>query len=119
MNIWFAEHNWPWNPDRYRFPTEQMLLTLFPGEKPQYPETPPDMEGGQGVLIGLSRGRAKASVSVLVKRGGRLRNGVASFPADRLDEPDEQVYHTVSHALKQAFYQAGTALLGYELPGAR
>ena len=116
MNIWFAEHNWPWNPDRYRFPTEQMLLTLFPGEKPQYPETPPDMEGGQGVLIGLSRGRAKASVSVLVKRGGRLRNGVASFPADRLDEPDEQVYHTVSHALKQAFYQAGTALLGYELP---
>jgi len=116
MNIWFAEHNWPWNPDRYRFPTEQMLLTLFPGEKPQYPETPPDMEGGQGVLIGLSRGRAKASVSVLVKRGGRLRNGVASFPADRLDEPEEQVYHTVSHALKQAFYQAGTALLGYELP---
>ena len=116
MNIWFAEHNWPWNPDRYRFPTEQMLLTLFPGEKPQYPETPLDMEGGQGVLIGLSRGRAKASVSVLVKRGGRLRNGVASFPADRLDEPEEQVYHTVSHALKQAFYQAGTALLGYELP---
>ena len=116
MNIWFAEHNWPWNPDRYRFPTEQMLLTLFPGEKPQYPETPPDMEGGQGVLIGLSRGRAKASVSVLVKRGGRLRNGVASFPADRLDEPEEQVYHTVSHALKRAFYQAGTALLGYELP---
>ena len=116
MNIWFAEHNWPWNPDRYRFPTEQMLLTLFPGEKPQYPETPPDMEGGQGVLIGLSRGRAKASVSVLVKRGGRLRNGVASFPADRLDEPEEQVYHTVSHALKKAFYQAGTALLGHDLP---
>ena len=116
MNIWFAEHNWPWNPDRYRFPTEQMLLTLFPGEKPQYPETPPDMEGGQGVLIGLSRGRAKASVSVLVKRGGRLRNGVASFPADRLDEPEEQVYHTVSHALKQAFYKAGCALLGRELP---
>lgn len=116
MNIWFAEHNWPWNPDRYRFPTEQMLLTLFPGEKPQYPETPPDMEGGQGVLIGLSRGRAKASVSVLVKRGGRLRNGVASFPADRLDEPEEQVYHTVSHALKRAFYQAGTALLGHDLP---
>ena len=29
---------------------------------------------------------------------------------------EEQVYHTVSHALKRAFYQAGTALLGYELP---
>ncbi len=117
MKIWFAQHNWPWSPEKYRFPTEQMLLTLFPGEKPEYPDTmPPDMGGGQGVLIGLSRGRAKASISVLVKRGGQCRNGVARFPADKLDEPGEQVYHTVSHALKQAFYQAGTALLGYELP---
>ena len=38
------------------------------------------------------------------------------FSSDKLDEPEEQVYHTVSHALKQAFYKAGTALLGYELP---
>ncbi len=116
MNIWFAEHNWPWSPEKYRFPTEQMLLTLFPGERPEYPEGPPDLEGDDGVLIGLSRGRAKASVSVLVKRGGQLRNGTARFPADSLDEPVEQVYHTVSHALKQAFYKAGTALLGHELP---
>ncbi len=116
MRIWFAEHNWPWNPERYRFPTEQMLLTLFPGERPEYPETPPDMEGDEGILIALSRGRAKASISVLVKRGGQLRNGVASFPSIALDEPQEQVYHTVSHALKQAFYQAGTALLGHDLP---
>ena len=116
MRIWFTKHNWPWHPKRYRFPTEQMLLTLFPGERPEYPETPPDMEGDQGVLIGLSRGRAKASISVLVKREGQLRNGVARFPAEKLDGPEEQVYHTVSHALKQAFYKAGTALLGYELP---
>lgn len=116
MRIWFTEHNWPWHPKRYRFPTEQMLLTLFPGERPEYPETPPDMEGDQGVLIGLSRGRAKASISVLVKREGQLRNGVARFRAEKLDGPEEAVYHTVSHALKQAFYEAGTALLGYELP---
>ena len=51
MKIWFAQHNWPWSPEKYRFPTEQMLLTLFPGEKPEYPDTmPPDMGGGQGVL---------------------------------------------------------------------
>lgn len=116
MNIWFAEHNWPWSPEKYRFPTEQMLLTLFPGERPEYPEGPPDLEDDDGILIGLSRGRAKASVSVLVKRGGQRRGGTARFPADSLDEPVEQVYHTVSHALKQAFYQAGTALLGHELP---
>ena len=116
MKIWFAEHNWPWQPERYRYPAEQMLLTLFPGEKPEYPETPPDLEGSQGILIGLSRGRVKASISVLAKRGDQLRNGVTSFSAEKLDEGPEQVYHTVSHALKQAFYKAGTALLGYELP---
>ena len=80
MNIWFAEHNWPWSPEKYRFPTEQMLLTLFPGERPEYPEGPPDLEGDDGVLIGLSRGRAKASVSVLVKREG---SAAAARPASR------------------------------------
>ena len=33
-----------------------------------------------------------------------------------LDRPPEQVYHTLQHALKMAFYQAGTALLGGEPP---
>ncbi len=116
MIIWFTEHNWPWNPERYRFPAEQMLLTLFPGERPEYPDELPESLGERGVMIALSRGPKKASISVMVKMDGRCRNGVVRFPSDKLDEPQEQVYHTVSHALKQAFYQAGTALLGYELP---
>ena len=117
MRIWFTEHNWPWKPERYRFPTEQMLLTLFPGEKPEYPEVlPKEFGGDRGVMIALSRGAKMASVSVLVKLNGQYRNGVVRFPSERLDEPDEAVYHTVSHALKQAFYKAGTALLGHELP---
>lgn len=117
MWIWFTEHNWPWHPEHYRFPTEQMLLTLFPGERPEYPSTlPAGLEGEKGVMIALSRGAKKASVSVLVKAGDRCRNGVARFPSEELDGPEEAVYHIVSHALKQAFYKAGTALLGYELP---
>lgn len=117
MRIWFTEHNWPWHPERYRFPTEQMLLTLFPGEKPEYPEVlPKEFWEDRGVMIALSRGAKKASVSVLVKWNNHYQNGVIRFPSEKLDEPDEQVYHTVSHALKQAFYKAGTGLLGYELP---
>ena len=118
MNIWFTGGGWPQPPERYRFPTEQMLLTLFPGEKPAYPDTaypdaPPDEPG---VILTLHRGAKLAGVSVLVKLEGRDQNGVARFPSEKLDEPDEAVYHTVSHALKQAFYKAGTALLGHELP---
>ena len=117
MNIWLRQPNWPWNPERYRFPIEQMLLTLFPGEKPAYPDSPPESPTGErGVVIALSRGGSLTTVSVLVVLEDRHQNGVARFPSEKLDERSEQVYHTVSHALKQAFYKAGTALLGHELP---
>ena len=122
MNIWLREPNWPWRPEKYRFPVEQMLLTLFPGEKPSYPDTaypdaPPNSPAGErSVFITLSRGERLTTVSVLVKLEDSFRNGVTRFPSEKLDERSEQVYHTVSHALKQAFYKAGTALLGHELP---
>ena len=121
MNIWFRQPNWPWQPEKYRFPTEQMLLTLFPGERPAYPDTPPDSRqdgpaGESGVVITLSRGGKLATVSVLVRLGDRSGRGVVRFSPEKLDERWEQVYHTTSHALKQAFYKAGTALLGHELP---
>ena len=117
MNIRLRETNWPWNPERYRFPVEQMLLTLFPGEKPVYPDPPPNSSTGeQGVIISLSRGEKLATVSALVTLEGRSQSGTARFLSEKLDERPEKVYHTVSHALKQAFYKAGTALLGHELP---
>ncbi len=123
MKIWLTEQNWPWKPDKYRFAAEQMLLTLFPGEKPGYPDTPyldtsaptaPD--GEPWVALTLHRGEKLSCVTAQVEQGGRRGRGVARFPSEKLDELDEQVYHTVSHALKQAFYRAGTALLGHELP---
>jgi len=116
MKLWLIEDNWPWKPEKYRYPAEQMLLTLFPGERPEYPSTPPDSRGEDGVIITLRRGKKLASMGVLVKAAGRCQRGFARFPAEELDGPDKAVYHTVSHALKQAFYRAGTVLLGHELP---
>ena len=122
MNIRLKQPNWPWDPERYRFPVEQMLLTLFPEEKPiypdtTYPDTPLNIPAGErGVVITLSRGEKFTTVSAGVTLAGRSGRGTARFPSEKLDERSEQVYHTVSHALKQAFYRAGTALLGYELP---
>ena len=117
MKIWFSQTGWPCPPERFRFAAEQMLLTLFPGERPEYPaERPENLPGERSVVITLRRGTKLAGMSVLVALEGRCEKGAVRFPADKLDEPDEQVYHTVSHALKQAFYKAGTALLGHELP---
>lgn len=119
MKIWLTSDNVAWDARRYRYPTEQMLFTLFPGERPEYPETPIPTDlfaQPNAAVFTLHRGKKLANMSALVLRDGRWHNGVARFPSDKLDEPEEQVYHTVSHALKQAFYKAGTALLGRGLP---
>ncbi len=119
MKIWLTSDNVFWDTPRYRYPAEQMLLTLFPGERPEYPEAPIPTDlfaQPNAAVLTLHRGKKLANMSALVLRDGRWHNGVARFPSDRLDEPEEQVYHTVSHALKQAFYKAGCALLGRELP---
>ena len=55
-------------------------------------------------------------MSALLLRDNRWHNGVIRFPSEKLDEAPELVYHTVQRALKQAFYSAGSALLGHDLP---
>ncbi|MCI8303907.1 MAG: coproporphyrinogen dehydrogenase HemZ [Lawsonibacter sp.] len=96
-----------------------MMLTLFPGERPEYPDGPPPrlLSGEENaVIFTLHRGKKLTNVSALVFRNRERFDGVRRFPSQELDRPPEQVYHTVQHALKLAFYTAGTALLGTEPP---
>jgi len=118
MKLWFSQTGWPWPPERFRFAAEQMLLTLFPGERPEVPPGPQTERAAEdsAVVFSLRREEGCAWVDALVIRPEGERRASSGFPSGKLDEPEEQVYHTVSHALKQAFYQAGTALLGHELP---
>ena len=119
MKLYFETSNFPWSPERYHYAAEQMMLTLFPGERPEYPEgPPPEVLSGEGnaVVFTLRRGEKQASVSALVFRNQERFDGVRRFPSKELDRPPEEVYHTVQHALKLAFYKAGTALLGTQPP---
>ena len=119
MKLYFETSNFPWSPERYHYAAEQMMLTLFPGERPEYPEGPPPkvLSGeGNAVIFTLRRGEKQASVSALVFRNQERFDGVRRFPSEELDRPPEEVYHTVQHALKLAFYKAGTALLGTQPP---
>ena len=119
MKLYFETSNFPWLPERYHYAAEQMMLTLFPGERPEYPEgPPPEVLSGEGnaVIFTLRRGEKQASVSALVFRNQERFDGVRRFPSEELDRPPEEVYHTVQHALKLAFYKAGTALLGVNPP---
>ena len=118
MRLYFQAGDFPWSPERYHYAAEQMMLTLFPGERPEYPEGIPHNMSGEdnGAVFALHRGGELAEVSAQVRRPQGCRSGTARFPSRDLDRPPEEVYHTVQHALKLAFYQAGTALLGYEPP---
>jgi len=119
MKLYFETSNFDWSPERYHYAAEQMMLTLFPGERPEYPAGPlPRDLGGEkdAVIFTLHRGKKQTCASALVFRPNGHYNGTVRFPSQELDQPPEQVYHTVQHALKMAFYKAGTALLGYEPP---
>ena len=119
MKLYFETSNFPWSPERYRYAAEQMMLTLFPQERPEYPEEPlpKDLSGEQNAAVfTLHRGKKLTNLSVLVFRPNGYYNGVTRFPSEELDRPETEVYHTVQHALKLAFYKAGTALLGVEPP---
>ena len=114
MKLYFQESE-HWQPERYHYAAEQMMLTLFPGERPEYPQEPPAPEENW-VLFQLARDAGTARIAALVCRAGRQARGEDSFPAAALDEAPEKVYHVVQHALKMAFYRAGTTLLGREPP---
>ncbi len=119
MKLYFETSNFPWSPERYHYAAEQMMLTLFPGERPEYPEgpLPSDLSGEQNAAVfTLHRGKKLTNISVLVFRPQGYYNGVRRFPSEELDRPPEEVYHTVQHALKLAFYKAGAALLGTQPP---
>ena len=119
MKLYFETSNFPWQPERYHYAAEQMMLTLFPEERPEYPEgpLPGGLSGEQNAAVfTLHRGKKLTSICVLVFRPQGYYNGVSRFPSKELDRPPEEVYHTVQHALKLAFYKAGTALLGTQPP---
>ncbi len=119
MKLWLTSDNVDWDTERYHYAAEQMMLTLFPLEKPEYPVTPvPSSLAAESnaVIFTLHRGKKLTNMSALLLRDGTWHNGVVRFPSEELDTDPERVYHTVQRAVKQSFYNAGTALLGHDLP---
>ena len=118
MKLFLQQGPWDWEPERYKYSAEQMMLTLFPGEKPEYPQGDIHMlpESEDAASFRLDRGEQLAVLSAEVHLGGKKQTAEVSFSAEKLDDTREHIYHHIQHALKQAFYQAGTALLGKEPP---
>ena len=114
MKLYFQIQNYNWQPERYKYSVEQMMLMLFPGERPEYPEG--YAPSGNEAVFSLDRKPDRTAVTARVTRPEGTAQGETHVESRLLDEAPERVYHTLQHALKMAFYQAGTAVLGQEPP---
>ena len=114
MKLYFEIPNYNWQPERYKYSVEQMMLMLFPGERPEYPEG--YAPSGDEAVFSLDRKPDRTAVTARVTRPEGTAQGETQVESRLLDEAPERVYHTLQHALKMAFYQAGTAVLGQEPP---
>ena len=94
--------------------SEQMLLTLFPTERPEYADAPPG-PGEDALVLSLSRGETWATATAALTWDGaeyraarrcRVSELTGQLSADR----------ALQRILKLAFYDAGTAALGKEPP---
>ena len=97
MKLYFVDHN-------YKYAVEQMLLTLFPDERPEYPDDPP-ADGEDYVKLALNRAAPTAVAVCRLRRGGEIYAGYASVAEELLKDKQEEG-RLLSQALKLAFYRA-------------
>ncbi len=88
-----------------RYPAEQALLTFFPGERPEYPQEPPE---GDRCEINVAMRNEKLTCSCLLVRGGESYRGKAAVLRSRIvDEVTRERY--TGRVVKLAFYRAALA----------
>ena len=86
----------------YKYAAEQMLLSLYPAERPEYPEGRPE---GDRVELSLSRGASYVTASCKLVSGDRVYHGRSAVKADRLTDGISRD-KLCSRIIKNAFYRA-------------
>ena len=91
----------------YKYAVEQMLLTLYPSERPQYPEGEPE---GKRMEIRLSRGEKRVTASCrLFTASGRFDGRAAAELSQLGDalESERKCQRLVKNAMYRAALRAG------------
>lgn len=86
----------------YKYAVEQMLLTLYPEERPEYP---PARERGDGAEISLHRSKTYATAVCRLLYRGTYSTGRAAVREDALTDA-VTAGRLLSHIVKLAFYRA-------------
>ena len=98
----------------YKYAAEQMLLTLFPAQRPEYPAGPP-APGEDALVLSLHRGAVWATATAALSYGGREYRAARRCRTAELTDP-LSTDRALQRILKLAFYDAGTAARGGEPP---
>ena len=98
----------------HRYGAEQMLLTLFPDRRPEYPEQPP-AEGEDALWLTLSRGERWLTGTAELRLSGRTARRLGRAPVPPGDDP-VALARAEQRALKSAFYRAAVELTGRRPP---
>ena len=99
----------------YKYATEQMLLTLFPGERPSYPDRPAG-EGEDSLTLSRPRGGRWATARAGLTRDGRRWTAATRAPVPAPDAGRVERDRVLQRVVKNAFYRAGVQALGREPP---
>ena len=93
MKLYFEPPGLIWSPERYHYAAEQMMLTLFPGQRPEYPEDMPHTLEEPAAVFTLEREGEQARITAqVVWEGGRrpmppaallATSGTACLPISR------------------------------------
>ena len=98
----------------YRYAVEQMMMTLFPGQRPDYPEGEPAGDSPAALVSYEEAGETLTASATLWWEGGcyhGLRTASAAELVGGLE--NDRVRQRI---IRLAFYDAGVAALGHEPP---
>ena len=105
MELIFHNHN-----DKYA--VEQIMLMLFPGERPVYPAAP---TGARWARVGVSVGETWLTATTLLHMDGAEYRGAARVRRDLCADP-VRTDRLRRRILKQSFYRAAIRYLGHRPP---
>ena len=107
MKLYFEGHE-------YKYAVEQMLLTLFPDQRPEYPAAAPEA-GEDALRLSLSHGAVWCTASARLSWRGKRFSGVRRCREAEL-AGGRDADRALQRILKLAFYDAGVRALGREPP---
>ena len=108
MKLFFRGHD-------EKYAVEQTMLTLFPAERPLYPEEAP---GGDNELeLSFSRGDSWSTATAKLRREGKTFTRQCRVKTSELNHEDPVVVTRLTRrTLQRAFYMAAIDCLGTEPP---